>query len=321
MSLNLRRLDLNLLTVFEAVYEERSQQKASERLFMSQPAISNAISRLRALLDDRLFYGNKTIQTTLKADELYPQVHQALDLIRAEILEKKHFVAERSGRNFTIAISYESGFLLGSPIYNDLMRLAPLAKLTIRSIDPQDEIPRLLRDQTIDLAVTHRDFDDAMLVSEECLQFEMVAVARQNHPRMNATPNLDALEQEHYVAVHDFSYRIHDSSLRTLMEVANLRAKVEVPTALMLPVILEDSDLVALLPRAHADLMAKHYALSIYPLPIKQSVSHMHLIWHRAYEKDPDLEWFRNACLETFHGVRQRLEKLYSGDQANQPPT
>ncbi|HAZ41693.1 MAG TPA: transcriptional regulator LeuO, partial [Methylococcaceae bacterium] len=72
MNLNLRRLDLNLLTVFEAVYQERSQQKASERLYMSQPAISNAISRLRTLLDDRLFYGNKTIQTTHKADELYP---------------------------------------------------------------------------------------------------------------------------------------------------------------------------------------------------------------------------------------------------------
>jgi len=53
--MSLRKLDLNLLTVFEAVYEERSQQKASERLYMSQPAISNAISRLRHLVDDRLF--------------------------------------------------------------------------------------------------------------------------------------------------------------------------------------------------------------------------------------------------------------------------
>jgi DNA-binding transcriptional LysR family regulator len=311
MNLNLRRLDLNLLTVFEAVYEERSQQKASERLFMSQPAISNAISRLRTLLDDRLFYGNKIIQATHKADELYPQVHQALSLIRAEILEKNRFDAERSGRNFTIAISYASGFILGSPIYHALSRLAPASKLTIRTIDPQDEIPRLLRDQTIDLAVSHRDFDDQMLVSERCLPFEMVAVVRRDHPRITTQPSIDELEKEHFVAVHDFSYRVHDSDLRSLMEIAHARARVEVPTALMLPVILEDSDLLALIPRAHADLMAKHYALTIYRLPIAQRASQTHLIWHRAYEKDPDLVWFRTACLETFGKVRERLESIY----------
>ena len=59
--INLRKIDLNLLTVFEAVYEEKSQQRASERLFMTQPAISNAISRLRHLVDDRLFYGGRVI--------------------------------------------------------------------------------------------------------------------------------------------------------------------------------------------------------------------------------------------------------------------
>ena len=55
--LNLRSIDLNLLTVFEAVYEERSQMKAADRLGMTQPAVSLALGRLRYLVDDRLFQG------------------------------------------------------------------------------------------------------------------------------------------------------------------------------------------------------------------------------------------------------------------------
>jgi DNA-binding transcriptional LysR family regulator len=311
MSLNLRRLDLNLLTVFEAVYEERSQQKASERLYMSQPAISNAISRLRTLLDDKLFYGNKTIQTTHRADELYPQVHQALSLIRAEILEKNQFEAPHTRRNFTIAISYASGFILGSPILQRFETLAPGAKLTIRTIDPHDEIPKLLRDQTIDLAVSHRDFEDPMILSELCLNFEMVAVVRKTHPRILSMPSKEALETEEFVTVHDFSYPTNAGDLRDIMELAQLRARIEVPNALMLPIILEDSDLVALIPRVHADIMARRYDLAVYPLPISRVVSHVNLLWHRAYEKDPSLAWLRQTCIETFSEVRHKLEGLY----------
>ena len=313
MSLNLRRLDLNLLTVFEAVYEERSQQKASERLYMSQPAISNAISRLRTLLDDKLFYGNKTIQTTHRADELYPQVHQALSLIRAEILEKNHFEASQTRRNFTIAISYACGFILGSQILKRLEALAPGAKLTIRTIDPHDEIAKLLRDQTIDLAITYRDFDDPMILTELCLNFEMVVVVRKGHPRIQSAPSRNILETEGYVTVHDFTYPTNASELREIMELAQSRARVEVPNALMLPVILEESDLVALIPRMHADIMAKRYALSIFPLPIPRVLSHTNLLWHRAFEKDPGLAWLRQTCIETFQEIRQRLEDQYPG--------
>ena len=311
MSINLRRMDLNLLTVFEAVYEERSQQKASERLYMSQPAISNAISRLRTLLDDRLFYGNKTIQTTHKADELYPQVHQALSLVRAELLEKNRFDPATTRRNFSIAISYASGFLLGAPIFQAIDAIAPKARISIRTIDPHEEIPRLLRDQRIDLAVSHRDFNDPMIVSELCLHFQMVAVVRNDHPRIQEPPDMRVLEKEEYVSVHDFSYPTNARELREVLEISKNRARIEVPNALMLPVILEQSDLVALIPKVHADMMSQRYQLSIFPLPIPEAISAANIIWHRAYEKDPELAWFRETCISTFRDIRERLLALY----------
>jgi DNA-binding transcriptional LysR family regulator len=150
-----------------------------------------------------------------------------------------------------------------------------------------------------------------MLVSELCLNFEMVAVVRKQHPRIRDTITQSMLELEEYVAVHDFAYRTHDRELRELMDNANARARVEVPNALMLPVILEDSDLVALIPRVHADMMAKRYELGIYSLPMLPVVSHASLIWHRAYEKDPSLSWFRETCITAFREIRLDLEKLY----------
>lgn len=308
MTVNLRRLDLNLLTVFEAVYEERSQQRASDRLCMSQPAISNAISRLKNLLDDRLFYGNKVIHATHKADELYIEVHKALNLIRAEVLQKDAFDAARSARNFTIAISYESGFLLGGPIFRKLERFAPNVRLTIRTIDPSDELPKLLREQTIDLAVSHRNFGDPMIVSELCLHFEMVAVVRKSHPRIIMAPSLDVLHEESFVTVHDFSYPSNATELREIMATADSRSRIEVPNVLMLPVILGDSDLVALLPRVHAEQLARRYDLSIYPLPIPRVTSEANLLWHRAFEKEADQTWFRKLCIETFQEIRTEFE-------------
>ncbi len=305
--MNLRRLDLNLLTVFEAVYEEKSQQKASERLYMSQPAISNAISRLRNVLDDRLFVGNKTIQTTHKADELYLQVSEALNLIRAGMQDSGGFNPETTVRTFSIAISYSSGFILGAPIFRRFQSLAPRARLVVRTIDPHDEIPRMLRDQTIDLAITQRSVFDQMIESELCLDFELVVVVREGHPRIQSHPTLEAIEAEDYLSVHDSSYDSRSADLQDLLRRVESKAKMEVPNALMLPVILSQTDLVAFIPRVHAEIMRNSYPLQLFDLPLPQVVNHATLIWHRSFNKDPGHAWFRGCCLDVFKSIRQEI--------------
>ena len=113
------RIDLNLLTIFEAVYEEGSQLKAAERLHLSQPAISAAISKFRHMANDKLFVGTKTMRPTLKAEEVYGQVRVALDIIRQELFEKQAFDPKTTRRDFTIAIANGGGFILGEPFIGD----------------------------------------------------------------------------------------------------------------------------------------------------------------------------------------------------------
>ena len=302
--MSLRKLDLNLLTVFEAVYEERSQQKASERLYMSQPAISNAISRLRHLVDDRLFFGSRTIQATPKADDLYTQVHQALNLIRAEFFAKEAFDPASTRRTFTIAIAYGSGYLLGGAIFKRLQEEAPNARMIISHVDALTEIPRLLREQKIDIAITKSNIVDPMLEIEFCLEFKIAIAVRQGHPRINKDPSVEELLQEKYLWVHDSTHESEVAEFQDFIRKAEEAIQLEVPSVPMVPVLLSQTDLVALMPWSFVQRMKDCYPIEAYELPFKQLTNHSILTWHRSFSQDPALSWFRQICSEVIEGFR-----------------
>lgn len=308
--MSLRRLDLNLLTVFESVYEERSQQKASERLHMSQPAISNAISRLRHLVDDRLFFGSRSIQATAKADELYIQVHQALDLIRSEFFAKEGFDPQSTRRTFTIAIAYGSGYLLGGAIFKRLQAEAPNARMIISHVDPLSEIPRLLREQKIDVAITKSNLADPMLEVEFCLDFKIAVAVRKGHPRINQDPTAEELLQEKYLWVHDSTHESEVSEFQEFIRKAEEATQLEVPSVPMVPVLLSQTDLVALMPWSYIERMKDCYPIEAYELPFKQLSNHSILTWHRSFSQDPALSWFRGLCSEVTEGFRNGSIRL-----------
>jgi LysR family transcriptional regulator, transcriptional activator for leuABCD operon len=309
---SLRKLDLNLLTVFEAVYEERSQQKASERLFMSQPAISNAISRLRHLVDDRLFFGSRTIQATAKADELYLQVHQALDLIRVEFFAKQGFDPKETHRTFNISIAYGSGYLLGAAIFKRLAERAPQARLVIHNGSPADEVPRLLREQKLDVAMMKPGHGDTMLESELCLDFKVAIVARKDHPRITGNPTPEQLFEEQYVWVHDSTHSSDVPEFQDFIRRAEERTMLEVPSVLMIPVMVSQTDLIALLPWSYAQKMMACYPIEAFELPFRQLDNRSLLVWHRAFESDPGLVWFRSLCSEVAEDFRNQIASVKS---------
>lgn len=308
--MSLRKLDLNLLTVFEAVYEERSQQKASERLYMSQPAISNAISRLRHLVDDRLFFGSRTIQATPKADGLYTQVHHALDLIRAEFFAKEAFDPQSTRRTFTIAIAYGGGYLLGGEIFKRIQAEAPNARMVISHVDPLSEVPRLLREQKIDVAITKSNLVDPMLEIEFCLDFKIAVAVRKNHPRITQNPSIEELLRENYIWVHDSTHESEVPEFQEFIRKAEAATQLEVPSVPMVPVLLSQTDLVALMPWSFIERMKACYPIEAYDLPFNQLTNHSVMTWHRSFSQDPALTWFRNICTEVIEDFRQGHIKI-----------
>ena len=115
---NLRSLDLNLLTVFETIYELGSVSGAADRLALSQSATSHALSRLRDACKDDLFARDPQRSVSdFGRQEMYPAVKQALDALRATLAEASGFDPGTSQRRFCISIPHPMG-----PFYALAMR-------------------------------------------------------------------------------------------------------------------------------------------------------------------------------------------------------
>ena len=107
---NIRSVDLNLLPVFEAVYEEQSLSRAAVRLAMTQSAVSHALTRLRALFGDELFVRRpRGVVPTPTADAIYAKLHDALGSMRETVAERRGFVARTSKRRYFLAIAHPLG--------------------------------------------------------------------------------------------------------------------------------------------------------------------------------------------------------------------
>ena len=294
--INLRSVDLNLLTVFEAVYEEQSQVKAAERLSMTQPAVSHALGRLRHLVGDRLFQGRaKGLMPTSQADAFYQRVHQALELVRAELAERSGFDPATSQRTFVIALDYGGGALLGVKLFQRISALAPNVRLILRSIDPGEEIPGLLREHRLDLAFQASMFNDDALEQPMVWETGLRVVARKGHPRIAAAPSMDALMAERMVVAHVSATRTDDADLNEFLSRVHHEQAMEVPNAMLLPLVLESTDLVTVTSRHLAIFMCERYPLAAYrlPDPLGSASLHGYMIWHRSMTADPGHRWFR----------------------------
>lgn len=121
----LRMVDLNLLTVFDAVMQEQNITRAAHTLGMSQPAVSNAVARLKVMFNDELFvrYG-RGIQPTARAFQLFGSVRQALQLVQNE-LHGSGFEPTSSERVFNLCVCSPLDNILTSLIYNRVEQVAP----------------------------------------------------------------------------------------------------------------------------------------------------------------------------------------------------
>lgn len=121
----LRMVDLNLLTVFDAVMQEQNITRVAHTLGMSQPAVSNAVARLKVMFNDELFvrYG-RGIQPTARAFQLFGSVRQALQLVQNE-LPGSGFEPTSSERVFNLCVCSPLDNILTSQIYNRVEKIAP----------------------------------------------------------------------------------------------------------------------------------------------------------------------------------------------------
>lgn len=181
MKLNLQQLDLNLLLVFDALMRERNLSRAAIRLHRSQPAVSNALARLREQLDQPLFRRTaKGLEPTAAALALYVPVRQALHLLQAGLGSQETF-DPHTARTFRLTMNDYAQLRLLPGLVTRLKTLAPRVTLEVRP-DEGASIPAQLASGELDLAIDYLYFDEPELAYRPVGEERLVVIGRQGHP-------------------------------------------------------------------------------------------------------------------------------------------
>jgi DNA-binding transcriptional LysR family regulator len=200
---NLRRLDLNLLTVFEAIYELGTVSSAADRLALSQSAASHALARLRDACKDDLFVrARQGLSPTPAAQEMYPAIKQALDALRVTLAEASGFDPGTSQRRFRISIPHPMGPFYALDLQATAAGVAPGVSLTFDTTTRPVNLEDGLRDGIVDIAIDWLPVELDPFVNTKLFDDQFVLIARSDHPLVKAPVTLDGLRNARFVSLH-----------------------------------------------------------------------------------------------------------------------
>lgn len=279
---------------------ERHVTRAGERLGLSQPATSNALARLRSLLDDALFVRTSTgLQPTPKAIALAQQIQPALAQIQTALCYQEVFDPATSDRIFFLGMSDYTGFVLLPKLMEKLQATAPRVKVQVRSGDRQKLLSLLDREE-LDLVLGV--FPEQVGWHKQQFLFEekYVCVCRQNHPSIE-----ESLSIEDYVAASHLLVSVQEDMVGRADEFLakkNLRRHIaiSIPHFLMAPFILAQTDLIATLALRVARTFAEVQNLKILALPLPLAGFSVCMRWHQSYQDYPAHQWLRTIIRELF---------------------
>lgn len=299
--MNLREIDLNLLVVFLEVSNTRGISAAAQNLGLSQPAVSNALARLRTTFDDPLFVRTPSgMQPTPLADQLAEPVANALSQLQHTLNQRgETFDPAVSARRFTIAMTDVAEVYFLPDLAPRCAALAPNIRIHIvRS--SERELQNAMADGRIDLAIgANSDFSDSYY-QQRLFRQECVTIFREGHELGRGELTLERFRAASHLWVSE-STSPYDR-IAQLLDKAGIRARAscEVPSFLAVPLIVARSDLVATVPRKLADSVATAFGLRFARPPIKLPLLQTHTFWHRRFHHDAGHRWLRTVIADAF---------------------
>ncbi|HYA65027.1 MAG TPA: LysR family transcriptional regulator [Candidatus Sulfotelmatobacter sp.] len=305
--MNTQGWDLNLLYVFQALMTERSVTRAAAWVGLSQPALSNALNRLRNQFSDRLFVpGRKTMVPTPRALELAPHIDAALRHVRSTV-RPPEFHPESSTRTFRIATTDEIELVLFPVLTKALSAAAPGITVNCARVRRLSAVPDPdLQSGTLDCAIG--EFPDAAAIESgrfamKLYERKYVCIARAGHPFVGRRLTIAQFCKLNHVVTY---YPGVGPGLidRLLAENGHRRlVRLSLPHFLTLPFVVAGSDLVATVPDLVARAVGGPLRLRIVPCPVPIPRIPVSLVWHMRTQEDAAHDWFRNLIVN----VSQKL--------------
>jgi len=291
----LRSLDLNLLKVFEAVYEARNITEAAKRLGLTQSAASHALGRLRSALRDDLFIrGGEGLKPTEAAEALYPAVRAALDGIRSAVSGKPTFDPARAHESFRVALPHVTGPFVALQLRERVKAVAPSVELDFDTRTVPLSLLSELEEGRTDIAVDWWTPTAARFVNQHIFDDRLMLIVRRDHPRIQQAPNLKALEREDFVSLDPRPGNWERApTARQILAMRDWNIAFYVSEFLELPMVVASTDLVSLMPVSMASRIEATGLLRMLPFPAALPPLAVNMVWHTGRRRDPGHMWLR----------------------------
>jgi DNA-binding transcriptional LysR family regulator len=278
------RYDLNLLPIFVALMEERSVTRAADRLGMTQAALSNALARLRTVLQDPLFIRERYgMRPTPKAESLAPALTAALAAVDTVVLGQQAFDPGRAEQVVTIAPNSYVEFVLVPVLVARLSDLAPGIRL--RTLPFGTDLAETgVTSGTTAMALGRISDAPDNLVVQHVADDGLACVVRADHPKIGERISKAQYERMKHVNV------LPPGRLRDVV--------VSVTHFASIPEIVAATDYCATLPRQICRRLVLDARLKVLPAPADLGTFPMHMAWHVRYRDDPAHTWLRKLVAD-----------------------
>ncbi|MCD2171442.1 LysR family transcriptional regulator [Rhizobium sp. C4] len=297
--------DLNLLRILVAVHECQTVTAAASRLNMSQPTVSQALSRLRDLTGDPLFLrGPQGMSPTAHATHLYRECATALHRLDHALRADEAFVPAEAKEHFTIALSDLGEMTFLPPLAARLASIAPSIRLDIVPLAVH-EVEQQLKLRQIDFAVGNLKKIDPDLRQRDLFEENYVALIRKDHPTIGDTLSLEAFLEHGHAVVTGASEHWQVSSLATVGGSEPAQVHIVLPHFTALPFVIGQSNLIGVLPSRAADSFSERFSLRWLPLPFVMPNFKVRLLWHGGQTLRSDA---RNWMVDQMSAILQNLQ-------------
>lgn len=294
----LQDLDLNLLRVFAQLLSDRQVSRAAEHLGLTQPAVSNALRRLRAVLQDELFVRTPHgMAPTTYALQLAEPVTRALELLSGALQPPEPFDPRRSQRTFVLAMTDIGEIYFMPQLMDALGREAPGCTL---STVYEGALEHALQEGAVDLAIGLLPGLQSGFFQRRLFSNRYVCLCRADHPVTRAPLTLDALAAYGHVRVvaGGTGHGAVDAGMRRAGLERQIR--LEVPHFVAVGHILQRTDLLATVPERFAQACLVPFGLTALPLPLALPEIDINLFWHARFHRDPANRWLRSLLGRLF---------------------
>jgi len=300
--MNIRNFDLNLLVIFDALMRERNVSRVADKLALSQPAISNALKRLRSLLDDQLLIRTaQGMQPTALALSLEAPIRQAIQQIETTLSGGNQFDPLSSRRRFRIATTDYAELALLPRLLAYMRTTAPGIEFDILDLPP-DTPTQALEDGNLDLCIGRFGELPPRIRRTPFLKEELVVAYDPKQLDLSHTLDLERFLSLRHIWVSGGQHR---GVVDMWLDDNNLERDIVLvtPNYLGAPHLIIDNDMVVVLPKRMADQYAGLLPIHLAPLPLPIPPYDVDIITSSLRGDDLALEWLISTLRQEFTAI------------------